>query len=97
MVPIEPAEPVTRDMEVITELLSRLHAEHRALTRPIAGAGLDASVLGQRSGWAARRSGDPARETVTAVAYRWGFSNPSRFTAYYRRAYGTVPSQTLSK
>ena len=57
MVPIEPAESVTRDMEVITELLSRMYAEHRALTRPVVGAGLDASVLGQRSGWAARRSG----------------------------------------
>lgn len=43
------------------------------------------------------RLADPARETVTAVAYRWGFSNPSRFTAYNRRAYGTVPRQTLYK
>lgn len=38
---------------------------------------------------------DPARETVTAVAYRWGFSNASRFTAYYRQAYGIMPSSTL--
>lgn len=40
---------------------------------------------------------DPARETVTAVAYRWGFSSSSRFTAYYRQAYGTAPSHTLHK
>jgi AraC-like DNA-binding protein len=39
---------------------------------------------------------DPAMETVTAVAYRWGFSSPSRFAAYYRQAYGAHPSQTLN-
>lgn len=38
---------------------------------------------------------DPALNTVTAVAYRWGFSSPSRFAAYYRQVYGAHPSQTL--
>jgi AraC-like DNA-binding protein len=39
---------------------------------------------------------DPADGlTVTEVAYRWGFSSPSRFTAYYRAMYGATPSQTL--
>ncbi len=38
---------------------------------------------------------DPARESVTAVAYRWGFASASRFTAYYRSAYGVLPSATL--
>jgi AraC-like DNA-binding protein len=38
---------------------------------------------------------DPARHTVTAIAYRWGFPSPSRFSAYYRRTYGATPSQTL--
>jgi AraC-like DNA-binding protein len=33
--------------------------------------------------------------TVTAVAERWGFPSPSRFTARYREAYGVPPSQTL--
>jgi transcriptional regulator GlxA family with amidase domain len=42
-------------------------------------------------------SGDPARETVTAVAYRWGFPSPSRFAAYYREAYGVLLSHTLSR
>ena len=37
---------------------------------------------------------DPQHESVTAVAYRWGFSS-SRFAAYYRQAYGVLPSQTL--
>ena len=40
-------------------------------------------------------TGDPAHETVTAVAHRWGFPNPSRFAATYRRAYGVTPSYTL--
>jgi AraC-like DNA-binding protein len=38
---------------------------------------------------------NPAHETVTAVAYRWGFPNPARFAAYYRQAYGVPPSRTL--
>jgi transcriptional regulator GlxA family with amidase domain len=38
---------------------------------------------------------DPARQTVTAVARRWGFPSHSRFTAYYRQAYGRLPSETL--
>ena len=33
--------------------------------------------------------------TVTEIAYRWGFSNPSRFAQYYRAEYGTGPSDTL--
>jgi AraC-like DNA-binding protein len=37
----------------------------------------------------------PERDSVTAVAYRWGFSSPSRFATYYRRAYGVQPSHTL--
>jgi AraC-like DNA-binding protein len=38
---------------------------------------------------------DPALETVTAVAYRWGFPGTSRFAAEYRAAYGVTPSRTL--
>jgi AraC-like DNA-binding protein len=41
------------------------------------------------------QAADPDRDSVTAVAYRWGFSSPGRFAAYYRRAYGVPPSQTL--
>jgi AraC-like DNA-binding protein len=37
----------------------------------------------------------PQQETVTAVAYRWGFSSTSRFSAYYRETYGVTPKQTL--
>ena len=33
--------------------------------------------------------------TVTDIATRWGFSNPSRFATAYRRLYGRLPSRTL--
>jgi AraC-like DNA-binding protein len=35
--------------------------------------------------------------TVTEVAYRWGFSSPSRFSERYRAAFGTTPSATLRR
>jgi AraC-like DNA-binding protein len=38
---------------------------------------------------------DPAQTTVTEIASRWGFASPSRFTAYYRAAFGALPSHTL--
>jgi AraC-like DNA-binding protein len=41
------------------------------------------------------RAADPARDSVGAIAARWGFVNHSRFTASYRAAYGVTPSQTL--
>jgi AraC-like DNA-binding protein len=40
-------------------------------------------------------AGGPARGTVTAVAYRWGFASASKFAAEYRAAYGVPPSRTL--
>jgi AraC-like DNA-binding protein len=40
---------------------------------------------------------DPEHETVTAVAYRWGFPSTSRFATHYRQAYGILPSRTLHK
>ena len=39
----------------------------------------------------------PVRDSVTAVAYRWGFPSPSRFAAYYRAAYGVLPGNTLRR
>lgn len=38
---------------------------------------------------------DPDRTTVTAIAADWRFTNASRFSAYYRAAYGVSPTQTL--
>ncbi|MDQ4118039.1 MAG: helix-turn-helix domain-containing protein, partial [Actinomycetota bacterium] len=44
------------------------------------------------------RAGDPTRgDTVATIAMRWGFSNPGRFAAEYREAYGTSPSETLRR
>jgi len=39
----------------------------------------------------------PGRESVTAVAFRWGFASSSRFAAYYREAYGVPPGATLRR
>jgi len=33
----------------------------------------------------------------TAVAYRWGFSSPSRFAERYRAAFGRSPSEALRR
>ncbi|MBO0773964.1 MAG: AraC family transcriptional regulator, partial [Actinobacteria bacterium] len=33
--------------------------------------------------------------TVSDIAARWGFTNPGRFAAAYRQAYGRQPSHTL--
>jgi len=41
------------------------------------------------------RAASPAQATVTAIANRWGFPSPSRFTAHYRAAYGELPRDTL--
>jgi len=38
---------------------------------------------------------DPAHDSVTAVAYRWGFSSPSQFAQHYRQTFGVTPSRTL--
>ena len=41
------------------------------------------------------QAADPGRDTVLAIALRWGFSNRSRFSAEYRAAYGETPAATL--
>jgi transcriptional regulator GlxA family with amidase domain len=39
---------------------------------------------------------DPQRGArVEEIARRWGFASPSRFSQYYRDAYGAPPHQTL--
>jgi transcriptional regulator GlxA family with amidase domain len=38
---------------------------------------------------------DSAHETVTTIAYGWGFSSSSRFFRYYREAYGVTPGRVL--
>lgn len=36
-------------------------------------------------------------QTVSGIAFVWGFSNPGRFAAAYRHAYGCSPSETLHR
>ncbi|MGW6981452.1 helix-turn-helix domain-containing protein [Streptomyces sp. NPDC054932] len=40
---------------------------------------------------------DPSRDTVTAIAGRWGFHHQGRFSAVYRAAYGGHPRSTLAE
>lgn len=41
---------------------------------------------------------DPASgATISNIARRWGFTNPSRFAAYYRGVYGCPPGGTLRR
>jgi AraC-like DNA-binding protein len=44
------------------------------------------------------RAADPTDgTTVAAIARRWGFAKPARFTEYYRAEYGVAPAQTLDR
>ena len=38
---------------------------------------------------------DPAVDTVMAIAGRWQFGHPGRFSIAYKEAFGTPPSRTL--
>ena len=38
---------------------------------------------------------DPSRDTVGAIATRWGFAHTGRFSQAYRAAFGESPSITL--
>ncbi|MCL6693008.1 AraC-type DNA-binding protein [Pseudomonas citronellolis] len=39
----------------------------------------------------------PGNTTVTAVAFRWGFSHLGHFTTDYKRRFGESPSETLAR
>lgn len=42
------------------------------------------------------QTGDPTRgDRVEAIAARWGFAHPGRFSVLYREHYGRSPSATL--
>ncbi|PWW25268.1 prepilin-type processing-associated H-X9-DG protein [Geodermatophilus normandii] len=42
------------------------------------------------------QAADPTTgDTVAAIARRWGFARPDRFTVAYRATYGVLPSHTL--
>jgi len=39
----------------------------------------------------------PDELQLADLAYRWGYSQPSHFTACYKEAYGELPSETLAR
>src|SRR5690242_19839007 len=41
------------------------------------------------------QAADPAVDTVMAIAGRWRFGHPGRFSIAYRETFGTPPSRTL--
>jgi AraC-like DNA-binding protein len=44
------------------------------------------------------QAGDPTRgNTVAAIAARWGYAHPGRFSVDYRHAYGCSPNETLRR
>jgi transcriptional regulator GlxA family with amidase domain len=40
---------------------------------------------------------DPTRETVAAIARRWGFTHLGRFASSYRAAFDELPSESLRR
>jgi len=43
------------------------------------------------------QAADPAVDTVMAIAGRWRFGHPGRFSRAYKDAFGTSPSLTLRR
>ena len=43
------------------------------------------------------RDCNASQGTVTTIAARWGFTNPSNFANLYRREFGELPSETLKR
>lgn len=41
------------------------------------------------------QTADPRSDTVMAIAGRWGFGHPGRFSSVYKRTFGSPPSETL--
>ena len=41
------------------------------------------------------QAADPAVDTVTAIAGRWGFTHAGRFSIAHKQAFGIKPSRTL--
>jgi transcriptional regulator GlxA family with amidase domain len=39
----------------------------------------------------------PGEATVSAIAQKWGFNHPGRFSLAHRQLFGEVPSRTLSR
>ncbi|MFV0372579.1 AraC family transcriptional regulator [Microbacterium sp.] len=85
------ADPVN-----MTELASSLGLTTRALQRgflSVHGVTMTEYLTDLRLASAHRELASNPTATVCNVAYRWGFSSPSRFAARHRKRYGVLPSQ----
>lgn len=83
---------LAREVGVNARTLQISFAEHLG-TSPSAYI-RDLRLARVREGLAAAR---PEDVSVTELATRWGFANMGRFSAYYRRKYGELPSATLRR
>lgn len=73
------------------------HLSRRQLYRLFAadGVGVADWIRARRLERCARDLRDPAlaHESITTIALRWGFVNPSHFSRAFRAAYGTTPRE----
>ena len=83
----------------ISEICSALKVSRRSLHRAFANTlGIGPVAYMRRRRLSAIRSvlrrSDPATTSIGDVAFQYGFSEPSRFAAYYRSHFGEKPSDT---
>jgi AraC family ethanolamine operon transcriptional activator len=83
----------------ISEICSALKVSRRSLHRAFANTlGIGPVAYMRRRRLSAIRSvlrrTDPAATSIGDVAFEYGFSEPSRFAAYYRSHFGEKPSDT---
>jgi AraC-like DNA-binding protein len=67
----------------------------RQLYRAATGLSIAQSILDRRLAHCSKELADPSRaqESVTRIAFRWGFSESSSFSRAFRRAFGLSPRQ----
>jgi AraC-like DNA-binding protein len=65
------------------------------LYRSATGFSIAKSILDRRLAHCCKELADPslAKESVTSIAFRWGFSESSSFSRAFRRAFGVSPRQ----
>jgi AraC-like DNA-binding protein len=87
------------DCELSVEQVARsvgISAGHlQQLYRAATGLGVAQSILDRRLASCRKELADPSlsAQSVTAIAFRWGFSESSSFSRAFRRAFGVSPRQ----
>lgn len=81
-------EDVARSVGISTGYLQQLYRTATSLT-------IAQSILDRRLANCRKELADPslAKESVTSIAFRWGFSESSSFSRAFRRAFGVSPRQ----